>query len=169
MTRCVERCGRSDRCVVIRGVLIGLLMLAAAAVLTWTTSGRVYEVPASGPEREVVHPTGLKLLAPQHASVQQTEQGFDAELDPTGRSPERAELVWEREACDAVPPKVQTVGNGAAGPAYAMATRRPLAGGCLTLVAQERREFGQPAFSLGLRMFQTARMDKPSTARPAGS
>ena len=148
----------------IRGVLIGLAMLGAAALLTWTTGGRVYDVPASGPEREVNHPTGLTLLVPEDASLRETPLGFDMTHAPSSRTPEQAEIVWQAEPCDAVPPKVRNVGAGSGGAEYAMATRRPLAGGCLTLVAQEQREFGQPSFSFGLRAFQTARKSEPSAA-----
>lgn len=144
---------------ILRAVLIGGAMLAAAIVLTFYTGGRVYQVPASGPERTVLHPTGLAILLPEGAEAEPTANGFELVRAAGGDTPERAKLGWETGTCRAVPPDVDSVGAGPQGIEYAMRTQRPLGDGCLLALATQRRELGQPGFAFALRVFQTARLD----------
>lgn len=137
-----------------------LAMVAAAIALVWLTSGRVNEVPASGPERTERHPNGLVVQVPVDAGMRRTPEGFELVDGEDTRLPRRARLIWEPRACDVVAPVVREQGAGAGGTQYEMVTRRPVVGGCLSLVAREQIEIGRPDFGFGLRAFQTARMER---------
>ena len=151
----------------IRGLAIALALMGAATALVFLTRGQVHEVPAAGPETVTRHPNGLVALVPEGASVEETADGFTVEAGGE-RTPLRARLVWEPRPCDVIAPVVREMGTGSGGTGYEMTTRRPLAGGCLSLTAQEQTGRARPGFGFGLRLFQTARMERGAEAFRAG-